>query len=167
MRGKIVTFRRFGSSCGSSPDAPVSLHQCLNSGHPEKNQLSACLGWVSAEDENGSEWRWLAQLCALLSHLSLWAIQLGGISVGSFGWFKMFHVKLQSRAALSSLVFSNTLYLLLFWLCGVNKTEAEESVLTVINILRIWCFGGGRAGDFWTLSPPHLVVLEMLAALSD
>lgn len=68
------------SSCESSPDTPASVHQCLNSGHPEKNQLSSCLGWESAEDESDFE-RWqLAWLGALMCHLYQLMLDVYGLA---------------------------------------------------------------------------------------
>lgn len=68
------------SSCESSPDTPASVHQCLNSGHPETNHLSSCLGWESAEDESDFE-RWqLAWLCALMCHLHQLMLDVYGLA---------------------------------------------------------------------------------------
>lgn len=98
-------------------------------------RLSECWGW---------ERLWVVMagsaLCITVPSLSV------SYSVGGFLWDPsadlrcfMWNYKAAQHFPLLSF---QTLFIFSSSDSGVNKTEAEESVLTVINILRIWCFGG-------------------------
>ena len=109
------------SSCGSSPDAPVSL--CLNSGHPEKNQLSTCLGWESAEDENDFETWWPARdVCGVLQND--WLIQ------------QTLHDRDIKKLLFSSLLFQlNSFFFFFLWLFCVNLATAERNGLIIYELI--------------------------------